>query len=140
MAGCAGNRGMVTWTGKLPSGAPIREWAADITVDTFEATGMASSPVPRGKERVVGLYDATGTISFVHSTTGAAELPGGSAVRLTLQAYTSQTYAFDALLVGTGVTCVVDGECLITYNFQMSDSAGPIITTDPTASPGDSPH
>jgi hypothetical protein len=135
----AGREGHVVWAGKLPASYPIREWNADITVDTFDTTTMAATP-PRGRSRISGLQDATGTISFVAATGAAGELPGTPSVRLQLKADSNVIYEFDAILSGIHPSVVVDGENLLVYDFEMDDSNGVYITGEPTGSPASSPH
>jgi len=140
MAQECGREGNVVWAGKLPTSAVIREWAGDFTVDVFDATGMSTTP-PRGEGIHTGLHRASGTIAFIASDTAPAEVPGGSAVRLKLYVNSVVYYEFDAKLIGSHPSCVVDGEALLVYDFRMSDTGGFYFHgTSPSASPVSSPH
>ena len=108
----------------------IKEWSMDYVVDVFDDTEFADT-APTHKSIITGLKSATGTFSGNHTdgATGASgALTLGTSYTLNLEVDGSDKYSMTAYITGLHPSVTVDGEALITADFQSDGDVTVSVT------------
>ena len=100
----------------------VREWSMNYTIDTFDSTSFAET-APTHKSIITGLKSATGSFTG-NITDGATGIPGalavGTSYTLNLETDGTDKYSMTAYITSMDHTVTIDGEAMVTANFQSS--------------------
>ena len=120
MANISGTGGCVKEDTTVITG--IKEWNLTYEVDTFDSTEFADT-APTHKSKITGLKSATGTFSGNHtdaSTGTTGHLTLGTTYTLNLEVDGTDKYSMSAIIKSFNPSVVVDGEALISCNFEST--------------------
>lgn len=117
----------------MPTGdfnASLNTWSCSLTRSSAIVTGFGDTGVRRRASGVLDLTgSAGGTMKYGASDTKPTGIISTSGTAtMTLKVQSSSSLEFDAIITGTDMSVTQDGESTVTFNFEMDDNNGPVVS------------